>query len=66
MPNEDFKEMTPMEAWRVVSANLMELYKRRNAMGFKPYVDTEIQAEVICYMALKDMEERLKKEKSDE
>lgn len=56
------ENMMPLEAWRVISANLMELYKRRKALNFPPYMDTEIQAEVICYMALKEMEDRLKKE----
>ena len=56
------EKMMPLEAWRVISANLMELYKRRKALNFPPYVDREIQAEVICYEALKEMEERIKRE----
>ena len=52
----DGEDMTPMQAWSIISANLMELYKRRNANDCKPYVDAEITAEVICYMALKKME----------
>lgn len=50
------EDMTPMEAWGIVSANLMELYKRRNDMNIKPYTDEDIQAEVICFMALRDFE----------
>ncbi|MBQ3543443.1 MAG: hypothetical protein IJA34_00400 [Lachnospiraceae bacterium] len=56
MPND----MTPMEAWKIVSTNLLELYRRRNTMECKPYVDADIQAQVICFMALKQMEERNK------
>lgn len=49
--------MTPMEAWRIISANLLELYKRRRTDKFKGYTDSETEAEVIVFMALKKMEE---------
>ena len=52
--------MTPMEAWRIISANLENLYKRRRDDKFKGYTDAEVEAEVICFQALKLMEERLK------
>lgn len=52
--------MTPMEAWRIISANLENLYKRRRDNKFNGYTDAEVEAEVICFQALKLMEERLK------
>lgn len=54
MPNE----MTPMQAWHIISANLAELYKRKRTKNFKGYTDDDVQAEVICFKALKEMEER--------
>lgn len=47
--------MTPMEAWRIISANLWELYKRRRAdnPNYKGYTDADVEAEVIAFMALK-------------
>lgn len=39
--------MTPMEAWRVISANMAELYKRRKTECYKGYTDADIEAEVI-------------------
>jgi hypothetical protein len=50
--------MTPMDAWRIISANLTELYKLRRAETFKGYTEAETEAEVICFMALKLLEER--------
>lgn len=50
--------MTPMEAWRIISANLVDLYKRRRDEHFNGFVDADIEAEVICFRALKEMEER--------
>ena len=52
--------MTPIEAWRIISANMMELYKKRRAdnPNFKGYTDIEIEAEVICFKALEEMERR--------
>ena len=54
MPNN----MTPMDAWHIISANLADLYKKRRTESFKGYVDAEVEAEVICFKALKEMEER--------
>ena len=54
MPNN----MTPMQAWHIISANLMELYKLKRTENFKGFTDADIQAEVICFRALKEMEER--------
>ena len=52
--------MTPLEAWRIISANLTNLYKMRRAMNPKDkgYTEAETQAEVICFQALKEMQER--------
>ena len=53
--------MTPMEAWSIVSANLATLYRirRANNPGFKGFDDVEIEAELIAFQALKEMEERM-------
>ena len=48
--------MTPMDAWQIISANLMELYKRRRTDKFKGYTDAEIEAEVITFTALKKLQ----------
>lgn len=55
--------MTPMEAWRIILANLANLYKMRRAMNPKDkgYTEAETQAEVICFQALKEMQERSEK-----
>lgn len=48
--------MTPMEAWSIISSSLRELYDKRNAGGEKPYNDDEIEAELLCFMALREMQ----------
>lgn len=58
MPNE----MTPMRAWQIISSNLLELYKRRRDEHFRGYLDKEIDAEILCYMALKALDEKIKSE----
>lgn len=50
--------MTPMQAWRVISANLAELYTRRKGNAYKGYTDGDIEAEVIAFKALQEMETR--------
>ena len=50
--------MTPMEAWRVISANLTELYKLKKTASFKGYCDADIEAEVICFKALQEKEKK--------
>lgn len=52
MPNK----MTPMEAWHIISANLMELYKLKRTKNYKGFTDADVQAEVICFRALKNLE----------
>jgi hypothetical protein len=52
--------MTPMEAWGIISANLNDRYKTRRAMykTSNGFTEAEIEAEVICFQALKEMQER--------
>lgn len=50
--------MTPMAAWRIIQANLLDLYKRRKDGSFKGYTEADTEAEVICFQALREMEER--------
>ena len=52
--------MTPAEAWSIISANLMSLYKMRKALNDsdKGYTDAETEAEVICFKALTEMQKR--------
>ena len=50
--------MTPMQAWGIVSSNLMELYKLKYTNNFKGYTEADTMAEVICFKALQEMEER--------
>ena len=55
MPNN---EMSPMEAWSIISKCLTEHYHMRfEKCGFS-HDNKNIQAEVICYQALKEMERR--------
>lgn len=50
--------MTPLEAWHIISANLATLYKMRKDGKFKGYTDAEVEAEVICFHALQEMNQR--------
>jgi hypothetical protein len=50
--------MTPMEAWGIISANLTELYKLKKTDTFKGYTEADLDAEVWCFIALKEMYER--------
>ena len=52
--------MTPLEAWHIIFANLNSLYKMRRSIhpNDKGYTDAEVEAEVICFRALKEMQER--------
>jgi hypothetical protein len=52
--------MTPLEAWNIISANLNDHYKARRAMypTSKGYTEAEIEAEAMCFRALKEMQER--------
>ena len=51
-------EMTPMEAWNIISKALEEFYAMRFEKSGFSHNNKNIQAEVICYQALKEMEER--------
>lgn len=56
--------MTGLEAWSIISADLAELYRFRDAtmrhyitgeQTMKPYSEKETEAEVMCFMALKKL-----------
>lgn len=59
-------DMKPMDAWRIISANLADLYRIRRAQSkaFKSYPQypgydsTDTEAEVMAFVALKQMAER--------
>jgi hypothetical protein len=49
-----------MEAWHIISENLTNYYRMRRGLGIeKGYVPADIEAEVICFLAFKQMEERM-------
>ena len=50
--------MTPMEAWGIISQNLTELTCLRVDKGYKSHTQREIDAQVICFHALKELEKR--------
>lgn len=50
--------MTPMKAWHTISANLNQLYKMMRTPTFKGFTEADTEAEVICFHALKELEER--------
>lgn len=52
--------MTPMEAWHIISANLYNYYQLCRSETPKGYTDADIEAEVICFKALREMREREK------
>ena len=61
--------MTPKEAWSIISANLALLYSIRKELlqrgeGYKGYTDADLEAEVVCFKALQEMQERMKKDGS--
>ena len=61
--------MTPLQAWSIISGNLSHLYKmpKANSSGsFKGYTDEDLEAEVMCYKALKEMQERQEKKDGSE
>ena len=51
--------MKPLEAWRIISSNMNELERYRQILtnGGKGYSQEEVQAEVMCFEALRRMEE---------
>ena len=55
-PRDNGDDMTPMEAWNIISRNLMNYYAMRSGPGFKGYTCKDTEAEVIAFMALKKME----------
>lgn len=59
------KEMTPIEAWHIISKCLAEYYQMRfEKTGFS-HDNKNIQAEVICFQAIQEMEKRNNAEKKE-
>lgn len=50
--------MTPMDAWKIISKNLKQLYATRASLGITPYTDEEIEAEVMCFKTLNEAQRR--------
>jgi hypothetical protein len=52
--------MTPMEAWSIIQGNLLNHYIARRALhpNGNGFTEAEIEAETICFLALKEMQER--------
>ena len=57
--------MTGLEAWSVISKNLTTLYKIRAMAGSSSYVQEEIDAEVVCFMALRKYDEMMSETKGE-
>lgn len=59
--------MQPLEAWNIISKDMAELYMLRQKMypNMKHYSDSETEAEVLVFGALKQMEERELRLKND-
>ena len=53
--------MRPIEAWCIISALILDHQTARKALhpDEKPYSKEEIEAEVICFRALKEAEKKL-------
>lgn len=49
--------MKPLEAWRIVSGCLNELANIRVSICGKGYSQEEVKAQVMCFEALRRMEE---------
>lgn len=52
------EDMTPMEAWHIISQHLTEFYSMRFIRAGISHTRKDILAEVMCYQALKEMQER--------
>lgn len=57
--------MEPQEAWRVISANLSHYYRMTRNNTFKGYTQTDIEAEVVTFQALKELQLRLDGERRE-
>ena len=58
--------MTPMEAWNIVSANLAHLYRQRKKDFGKGWDNADLEAEVMCYKALKELQKQQDSNKDKE
>lgn len=54
--------MRPMDAWRIISKNMVELYHMRQTDTCKGYTEDEVEAEVICMKAAQLLEKKLELE----
>ena len=50
--------MRPMDAWRIISKNMVEIYHMRRTSEYKGYTEDEVEAEVICMQALQLLEKK--------
>ena len=48
--------MKPLDAWRIISADLKALYKLRGLYGDDNISGDEVEAEAMCYKALTEMD----------
>lgn len=57
-------KLSPIEAWGIISHSLSEYYKLRrdkayvSGREYKGYDDNDLDAEVMCYTALSDLDKR--------
>lgn len=56
----DDKKMTPLEVWGIISAKLIEYYRLRRTDTFNGYFEKDLEAEVICFNALRVMHEMMR------
>lgn len=57
--NDNHSELTPLEAWHVISSCMNELVNVRSAIFGKGFSQEEVKAEVICFEALRRMDEEM-------
>lgn len=53
----DRNNISPLEAWRIISSCMNELANIRTSICGKGFSQEEVKAEVICFEALRRMEE---------
>lgn len=56
--NDRYSKLTPIEAWHIISGCMNELANIRAAICGQGFSQEEVQAEVICFEALRRMEEK--------
>lgn len=55
--NDKHSKLTPLEAWHIISSCMNELASIRATICGKGFSQEEVKAEVICFEALRRMEE---------